>query len=273
MAPMTEPEVTREDFQRYFPHAPTALCIRECARLAKLRECELNSPLFDVGCGDGVFANLAFPGLEAWGIDINQAELRLAETSGAYSKLILGDVTNEDLPQKYFATCVANCSLEHVPRIDLALRAIFESLKEGGNFITFVPNAEWAEHLLSYRALSAVGAGALAKTLQKSIDEFFVHHHLYDAAGWKQLVEDAGFEVEVIEPVLSSANTTAYEMFLLPSLLGWANKKLTKRWTHLPTVRSRIAGPVYSILKAALTSGDPTPTAEFLIVGRRPISS
>lgn len=273
MPQMNEPEVTRDDFRRYFPYAPTALCIRECARLSTLRRCEIQSPLLDVGCGDGVFANIAFPGMDTWGIDINEDEARLAVRAKAYSRVIVGDITTEPLPEKYFRSCVANCSLEHIPRIDLALRTIFNSLEEGGNFITFVPNKEWAEHLRSYRFLHALGAPSLAKTLQKSLDDFFVHRHLYDEAGWRQVVEDAGFEIEVLQPVLSSANTSAYELFLLPSLLGLANKKLTKKWTNFPGARRAVSDVAYALTRAALASGDPTPTAEFLIVGRRPQAS
>lgn len=273
MPQMTEPEVTRDDFRRYFPYAPTALCIRECARLSTLRRFELQSPLLDVGCGDGVFANIAFPNMDSWGIDINEDEARLAIAANAYSRVIVGDITTEALPKEHFRSCVANCSLEHIPRIDLALRTIFESLEEGGNFITFVPNKAWAEYLRSYRILDALGATALAKTLQKSLDEFFVHRHLYDEQGWREVVEEAGFEIEVLQPVLSSANTAAYELFLLPSLIGLANKKLTKKWTNFPGARRALSDIAYALTRAAVASGDPTPTAEFLIVGRRPHAS
>lgn len=267
---MSEPELTLSDFRRYFPFTPTALCLKECARLVALRRHPQESPLLDVGCGDGLFAGIAFEGKESWGIDINEDELRLARTSKAYSRVIHGDITTEELPADHFASCVANCSLEHVPRIDLALSNIFKSLRPGGTFVTFVPKKGWAEQLLSYRILKVLGASGWANQLQSKIDNFFVHHHLHDEKGWRKLVEAAGFEIQVMEPVLSSANTAAFEMFLLPSLLGLANKKLTKRWTNFPRLRGALATPVYTLAKGALASGDSQPTAEFLIVARRP---
>lgn len=265
-------EVSLEDFRRYFPHTPTALCIKECARLTALRREKVSGPLLDVGCGDGLFAGLAYEGLEeTWGIDIDEHELRLARKAKAYSKIIEGDITTFELPSSYFNSCVANCSLEHVPRIDLALTNILQSLKAGGTFITFVPNARWAEHLRSYQALAGLGAQPLADLLKGGIDSFFKHHHLYDEDGWKKLVVDAGFEVLAVDPVLSSATTTAFELFLLPSLLGWANKKATKRWTNVPALRKALAAPVYWATRAALSAGDQTPTAEFMVVARRPL--
>lgn len=269
----SEPEVSLADFQRYFPNTPAALCIKECARLTALRRHSYPGPLLDVGCGDGLFASIAFKDTEVWGIDIDPKEGRWAAASRAYSQVVLGDVTTVKLPESYFATCIANCSLEHVPRIDLAMQTIFRSLKPGGQVLMFVPNKEWAEHLLSYRALQGIGAGAMAKALQNGIDKFFRHEHLYDEAGWRRVLVDAGFEVEKIEPVLTSSSTAAFEAFLLPSVVGWLNKTLTTRYTHFPSIRRVFAKPVWSLANALLERGDQTPTAEFLAIGRRPVES
>lgn len=266
---MVETEVTRADFARYFPSTPAALCVKECARLSSLRTESLRGPLLDVGCGDGVFAEVAFQGLEAWGIDINPHETKLAEARGPYHRVITADVTTHELPESYFETCVANCSLEHVPRLDLALQAILRALKPGGTFITYVPNRDWAEALLSYRALSVV-SGQLAKRLQHFIDEFFRHEHLHDQAGWRDVVSSAGFQVEKVDPVLSSATTVAFEMLLLPSLLGFANKKITHRWTNFPKLRAAMTAPAYQLVSRALSLGDRALTAEFVVVARKP---
>lgn len=264
------PELSLADFQRYFPYTPTALCIKECARLSVLRRYECPGPILDVGCGDGLFASIAFEEAEVWGIDIDAQEGRWAAATRAYSQVILGDVTRAHLPGDFFETCVANCSLEHVPRLDLALKNIRESLKPGGRVFMFVPNRDWATKLRSYRLLEGLGAHVLARTLQDAIDTFFKHHHLYDEAGWRKIVESAGFEVEIVEPVLSTATTVAFEAFLLPSLAGWANKRLTTRWTNFPNARRLFSMPVYALTRALLESSDPSPSSEFLVVARRP---
>jgi SAM-dependent methyltransferase len=264
------PEVSFEDFQRYFPHTPTALCIKECARLSVMRRYPCPGPVLDVGCGDGMFARIAFDDVEVWGIDIDAAEGRWAAASQAYTQLILGDVTRAALPQGFFATCVANCSLEHVPRLDLALSNISNALKPGGLAYLFVPSAEWASHLLSARILSELGAKALGRQVQSSIDRMFRHYHLYDAAGWRRVVEQSGLEVVELRPVLSTATTVAFEAFLLPSLAGLLNKRMTTRWTNFPSARRLLARPVYEAVRALMARADTVPTAEFLLVARRP---
>jgi SAM-dependent methyltransferase len=268
--PSPATELALEDFRRYFPYTPTALAIKECARLAVVRRQPCRGPVLDVGCGDGLFARIAFESVEVWGIDIDAFEGRWAAASQAYRQIILGDVTHASLPEAFFATCVANCSLEHVPRIDLALRNILRSLKPGGVAYLFVPNAEWARHFTSVRILEWLGAPALSVHLQKSIDRFFKHHHLYDEAGWRRVVAESGLEVTKVEPVLSTATTVAFEAFLLPSLAGWLNKHLTSRWTNFPVFRQAFARPVYGLVRQVMDRADVTPTAEFLIAARRP---
>lgn len=263
-------EITLADFQRYFPYTPAALCVKECARLTELRRYACPPPILDVGCGDGLFARVAFEGAEVWGIDIDAREGRWAAASRAYSQVVLADITSAHLPEAFFETCVANCSLEHVPRIDLAMQTIYRSLKPGGRVYMFVPNKTWAEHLLSYRFLNAIGASGLARTLQQGIDTVFKHEHLYDRDGWANVLSSAGFEVEAVEPVLSSASTVAFEALLLPSLAGKLNKALTTRWTNFPGARRALARPVYALAKSLMDRSDSTPTAEFLAIGRRP---
>jgi SAM-dependent methyltransferase len=266
---MTSTEIERRDFERYFPYTPAALCIKECARLSALRRHTCPGPILDVGCGDGLFARMAFETEEVWGIDIDAKEGRWAAASKAYSQVILGDVTRARLPEVFFATCVANCSLEHVPRIDLALENIARSLKPGGKAYLFVPAKDWARKLVSYRILEGVGQRDLAEFLRSSIDSFFKHHHLYDEAGWRDIVTSSGMDVEAVEPVCSTASTVAFEALLLPSLAGFLNKHLTTRWTNFPRFRRSLAGTVHAVVERIMNASDPAPTAEYLVIARR----
>lgn len=263
------PEVTAADFERYFPYTPAALCVKECARLSALRRYACPGPILDVGCGDGLFASIAFDGAEVWGIDIDAEEGRWAAASQAYSQVILGDVTRAKLPESFFATCVANCSLEHVPRIDRALVNIRASLKPGGRAYLFVPNKDWAKEMLSYRTLAGVGLTGLAELFRSSVDTFFKHHHLHDREEWREIVTAAGLDVVSIEPALSTGTTVAFELLLFPSLAGWTNKHLTTRWTNFPPARRLWARQVHALVARILAASDKERTAEYLVIAER----
>jgi SAM-dependent methyltransferase len=267
---MQHQEVTQADFARYFPYTPAALCVKECARLSALRRYDCGGPILDVGCGDGLFASIAFEGTEVWGIDIDGAEGRWAAKSQAYTQVVLGDVTRAKLPEGFFGTCVANCSLEHVPRVDRALVNIRDSLRPGGRAYLFVPNKHWARQLLSYRALAAVGLERYAETLRSSVDSFFKHHHLHDDAEWRDMAEAAGLKVVAVEPVLSTGTTVAFELLLLPSLAGYLNKTLTTRWTNFPPLRRLAARRVHQLVDLVVSSSGSDLTAEYLVIAERP---
>jgi SAM-dependent methyltransferase len=259
-------DISFDDFSQYFPHAPVALCIKECARLTVLRRFACPGPLLDVGCGDGLFTKIAFPDREVWGIDLDAKEGRWAQASRAYAQIILGDITRAQLPAGFFQTCVANCSLEHVPNIDGALTTIRSSLAVGGRAYLFVPHKDWASRMRSVRLLHAVNAHAAATSLQAQIDKTFRHVHLYDEKEWTEIAERSGLAVVKVEPILSTATTAAYEAFLAPSVLGWANKKMTSRWTNFPEVRRWLAPIAYRMADAALRLGyDGAPTGEILL--------
>lgn len=263
-------EFTYDSFSKYFPYAPTALCIKECARLEILKKIQVESPILDVGCGDGLFAKLAFGATEVWGIDIDGKEGRWAQASQAYSQIILGDITTSKLPSSFFKTCVANCSLEHVPDIQGALSTIANSLAPGGRAYLLVPNRIWASKFMTVRILRSMFGKSAAAFLQDGIDEFFRHHHLYDENGWRDILAQSPLSLLEISPALSTATTVAFEAFLLPSIAGWANKKLTTRWTNFPGLRSVATPFAYAIAKTVLAmANDSEKTAEFLIVAER----
>jgi SAM-dependent methyltransferase len=265
-------EISLRDFQSYYPYAPTALAIKECVRLHSMRGLQCEGPILDVGCGDGLFARLAFQEAEVWGIDIDGNEGRRAQASRAYAQVMLADITRARLPESFFGSCVANCSLEHIPDLGAALRTIYKALKPGGVVYTFLPNRDWASYMATPRALERLGLGSLSRTLCEALDNQFRHEHLEDAEGWAKWFRDAGFEVPRVEPIGSTASTVTFELFLLPSLLGLVNKKVTGRWTLLPNLRGLGAVPVYALVKTLMSlNGDGAPTAEFLLEGRKPL--
>jgi SAM-dependent methyltransferase len=257
------------DFAAYFSFAPAALALRECVRLRAVRRLDLPAPILDVGCGDGLFARLAYPDKQAWGIDINPSEVQRAQATSSYSTLICGNICRVDLPAGFFGSAIANCSLEHVPDISGALANIRGALRFGAPFALIVPTPDWTRRLAFVEALHSVGLTKAARAYGDALDRVFSHVHLYDAAEWQRRLEQAGFDQVQVTPIVSRATSWAFDLLLYPSLLGYFTKKLTGRWVLCPFARALevdVARALTDAIGKLAPAGDDP--GEYLIVCR-----
>ncbi len=256
-----------DDFAAYYRFAPAALTLRECLRLRAVRKYPLEQPILDIGCGDGLFARLAYPGKQIWGIDINPTEIRRAQATATYSTLVCGSITDVDLPAQFFKSAVANCSLEHVPALDEALRNIHAALAHDAPFIAIVPTPNWTKLLAIPEALRAAGFPSLAAAYGEGLDRVFKHAHLYDADEWSRRIRAAGFHVRSVETLTSRRSSWMFDVLLYPSIAGWVTKKLTGRWVLAPMLRTLTADVTRTILDAvAARVEDRDEGSEYLIL-------
>jgi len=267
---MSEPEewpLDPDDFAAYYKFAPTALAIRECVRLRAVRTLDLPEPLLDVGCGDGLFARLAYPEKQVWGVDINPTEVFRAQRTAAYKTLICGSICDISLPKGFFGSAIANCSLEHVPDLHAALVNIRHALRPGSKFALIVPTPRWTEQLAGVQALRSVGLVGLARTYGSSLDRIFSHVHLYDQAGWTARLARAGFKTVEVTEIAKSAASWAFDVMLYPSLVAYFTRMMTGRWIAMPSLRP-LSVDVVRRLTNAIAKSAPVHEggAEYLIV-------
>jgi SAM-dependent methyltransferase len=269
MAAGSEWPLNPDDFAAYYQFAPSALAIRECVRLAAVRALDLPEPLLDVGCGDGLFARLAFPSKQAWGIDINPNEVRRAQSTASYSTLVCGSICDIHLPQAFFGSAIANCSLEHVPDLHGALSNIRSALRPGAPLALIVPTPEWTRDLAVSELLRSLGMVGLARAYGDMLDKTFAHVHLYDVDGWRTQLERAGFELAESRPIATRQTSWAFDLMLYPSLVGWLVHKLTGRWIAVPALRPLSVDAVRTLVNqigALAPSG--VGAAEYLLIAR-----
>lgn len=256
------------DFHAYYRFAPTALAIRECARLRAVRKLSLPEPILDVGCGDGVFARLAYPNKQAWGIDINATEVSRAQATDAYRTLVCGNICDVDLPAGFFGSALANCSLEHVPDVDAALRNIRRSLRPRAPAALIVPAFDWTRHMATVEILRSAGLARIADAYGQFFDRLFSHVHLYDPKEWSRRMEAAGFSDVIWYPLVDRATSWAFDLFLAPSALGFVTKKVTGHWVAAPPLRvltEPFARRLADAVGALAPKGDGP--GEYLLVG------
>jgi len=122
--------------------------------------------VLDAGCGNGTLtAKLARFGFEAYGLELSQAQLVLAQQRATELSLehrigmIQGDVTQLPFPDVWFDAVVCGEVLEHVENDASAVMEFRRVLKSGGICVVTVPanprlwgiDDEWVGHVRRYQ--------------------------------------------------------------------------------------------------------------------------
>ena len=199
------------------------------------QDLSLPAPVYDVGCGDGLFASLTFErkidvGLDPWHNPIHQAKKH-----GAYRSLIEADGAQAPFPDEYFASGFSNSVLEHIPHINSVLEETARVLKPGAPFVFCVPNHNFLPNLSIGRALDRIGLHPLASAYRAFFNRISRHYHCDPPEVWQARLEQNGFTLERWWHYFSPSALHVLEWghyFGLPSLLLHA---LFDRWILVPT--------------------------------------
>ena len=249
---------------------PSSLAVRESMRLVALLKHmpAEGGTVLDVGCGDGSFW-LSYPhraNLNIDGVDLNVHEIDLAKRSGVYRNLWAMDISRTNLLEKY-NVALGNCSMEHIPNINQALKTIHSSLHHDGLLLMFVPAFGWTKSLRFVNWLTR-RSQRLGMALSGAIDGFFQHHHLYDDRSWSLLVQNAGFRVEACLGLGSPEINRHFERNLPVAFLEFVFKSGMR--CYPPSLGQRRSPPeaFWAELAAQPVSADSPDIVEYLIVAR-----
>lgn len=228
---MTSPASRRPDFLRH--HLRTLPIHRTIVRSVEARlfwelDGELVEPILDVGCGDGTFAQIAFPTHHGRivGIDPRPDDVREAQERGAYALVMVGDGSRLPFDDASFPTAISNCVLEHVVPLDETLREIARVLKPGGRFITGVVGDQFSRMLL--------GTALFGPRYGEWFNRISFHHNTFSPQGWTERFEAAGLKVDDWQYYVPPAAVKLFDIshyYGAPSLL---TRKLLGRWLLYP---------------------------------------
>ena len=170
---------------------------------AAYRRFVLPEPVLDVGCGDGRFFRLLFPGCrDVVGVEQDRVTAQHAVDSGVYRDVHVMAADALPANAERFASAFANCSLEHMDNLPDVLSGIHASLRPGAPFLCSVVTDRFTRWALLPIVLDAAGAPALAREVQRGHEAF---HHLANPLSreaWCAAFERAGFVVEQQLPIV-----------------------------------------------------------------------
>ena len=201
-----------------------------------LVEVPLPGPLLDIGCGDGHFGSVVFPGGAEVGLDPGLGDLAEAGQRGVYRLRVCADSGAMPFRAGHFGSVVSNCVFEHIPDIDSTVAEISRVLRPGGTFACTVVGEHFSELLTSARAWKRLGLGWAHRAYLDWFNRKSVHYRWDPPPVWKARFERAGLEVLRWRYYLSPEAARAFHWSHYVSLPHLAAKKLTGRWVPFPSL-------------------------------------
>ncbi len=197
------PDYLTELLEAYWFAPPVALW--RAVELRTVAEEQHESPLLDLGCGDGLVARalLGAKGQLDVGVDPWPEQLRQAARSGAYRHVDLGKGHHLPYADSTFATVISNSVLEHIPDVPPVLREVRRVLRRpepaegraGGHFIFTVPSDEFHHFLDGYARRMAARDARGAEAYAAAVDARLAHYHYHTPEEWGDMLTAAGMEM------------------------------------------------------------------------------
>ncbi len=223
-------------------YLPVSLAVREIMRMRALADAgTLLMPLLDVGCGDGLFWEVLTNDLAAGkssglrglvGVDISDSELQLASLrlSSQGGEVLSFDISHDSGERRLdthlgpFKTVVANSSLEHVPKLEVALRNIRRYMARDSTLWLFLPAPQWSNTLAMKRLLRKISP-RISGMYGGMWDGFYQHYHLYPAWMWAHMLNGLGFSF-TIRGVGNAHGNRIFERWLPAAFVSFTYKSI-----------------------------------------------
>jgi 8-oxo-dGTP pyrophosphatase MutT (NUDIX family) len=267
---LTRVEV-KDDQDYLWPHLKELPYFRSLLRSVEAsyyQDLDLPAPVFDVGSGDGHFANLVFEDKLDVGLDPWWEPLRESKQYDKYHLLVQADAAHSPFPDEYFSSALSNSVLEHIEHIDEVLAGTARVLKPGAPFLFCCPNPGYYQELSVPKILRKLGLRRLAQIYEDWFMRMSRTVHADTPEVWEVRLDKAGFDLERWWHYFSPAALVMLEWghyFGGPTLL---TKKLFGRWIVAPT-RWNLALTERLVRPFARTEPLPNGTYTFFIARKR----
>lgn len=195
---------------------------------------DLQPPVLDVGCGDGNFAELVFPGGVAAGIDPWWGPLRKAQRAGIYDVLAqsLGD--RLPFPDNTFGGAFSNSVLEHIPDIQPVLNEVSRVLRPGARFLITTPSHLFTQHLAGAELFERLRLDGLADRYRMLFNRISRHAHTDTPEVWAARLAEAGMRIERWQYYFSRGALHALEIGHAQGLPSAVLHAATGHWIVAP---------------------------------------
>ena len=194
----------------------------------------LNSPVLDLGSGDGHFASAAFEKKLDVGLDPWWGPMREARRRGTFRMHVLGEGARIPFAHGSFQTVTCTSVLEHIADVFPVLLDTARVLKDGGIFVFCVPNHRFPESLWGRRFFIKLGLSKVGEAYSRFFNRISRHEHTDPPDVWESRLKEAGFNLletwDYFPPTALHILEWGHPLGL-PSLIL---KKVIGRWILVP---------------------------------------
>jgi len=218
-----------------------------------LREFELNTPILDLGCGDGHFGMRTFPEIPKVGVDPSFSALLEARAFDSYQFLINCDGNKLPFKNNSVKTVVSNSVLEHIKSVDFVIKETNRVLDFEGCILVTMPNQNFAKNLQIAISLEKFRLNIFANAYRKFFNRISRHYHTDSKEGWQQRFLKSNFEISASFNYFPQRSLRILEFghyFCLPS---WINKKVFGKWVLFPKKKNPLLGRLFEFLGKEFT--------------------
>ncbi len=219
-------------------HLKTLPAFRAVLRAVEARfyqNIDLPEPILDLGCGDGNFAELAFPnrtltaGIDPWWRPLNKAK-----KAKAHQHLLQSLGNHMPFPDNHFGSIISNSVLEHIPDIQPVLQEANRVLQPNGRLVITMPNHNYTNYLDGALFFERVGLNGLANQYRRFFNFIARHAHTDTAEHWAVRLAQAGFTVDQWQYYFSKDALHALEWGHVQGIPSAIIHALTGHWIIAP---------------------------------------
>jgi SAM-dependent methyltransferase len=199
----------------------------------------LQSPIVDLGCGDGSFGEMVFEQVDV-GIDPDWQALCQVHSS-VYRLYVNGYGNHLPFKTNSIATLVSNSVLEHVTGLPEIIGEVHRILKMNGLFIFTVPLLRFSEDLVRF-------TGVEDSTF---FNNRLAHRNLFSASYWQSLLRQAGFDIATTIEYQPASFTRLYRVLQspVPARVG--------RLLWLKPAWRLLNRPVFNVIDRSIKGSEP----------------
>ena len=204
------------------------------------------SPVLDLGCGDGHFASVTYTKLMLTGVDTEWSSLLEAQKTQRYNYLVSSKGGGLPFKNQEFNSCISNSVLEHIPEVDEVLGEIARVLKKEAKFVFCVPNQNFTKYLAMAEFFEKIKSQSIAESYRSLFNKISRHYHCDPYVIWKERLEKVGLIIVDHWDYFSPSAIKCLEWGHCLGLPYWITKKLFGKWVIWKQFNQTV---IYSLVK------------------------